>query len=257
MERSCFGPIDDLTPSAPFHHLGIRLDRQPFAMGWNLDGRQKQTDLPADAITFLPAGAAAKIWWSRPVDFACLYFRPDTLTGIAGDKAPAATMEATLSAKAPMLSRLVGLIHKDAEQQHPFGKLVGDSLFLSIAGLLLQDKRLHSDSGYRSHVGDWRVRRALEYIPAHYAEQLSLAAIAQAAESSQFHLARSFRSAMHCSIWQYVIRLRVQTACGLMRNPTLSLAEIGAICGFESYSTFAASFKSSTGASPAAYRSAL
>jgi hypothetical protein len=86
LEQSCFGPMHDLTPSAPFHHFGVRLDRAPLKMGWILDGARSDTDLPSDYVSVIPAGASLKGWWDRPVDLACLYFTPAALTAAAGEE---------------------------------------------------------------------------------------------------------------------------------------------------------------------------
>ena len=86
---------------------------------------------------------------------------------------------------------------------------------------------------------------------------MDLCSIAQAAETSPFHLSRTFRSALGCSVWQYVLRCRVQLAAGLMRDSALTLAEVARMSGFETYSTFAAAFKAARGVAPARFRATL
>ncbi|WP_184084793.1 helix-turn-helix domain-containing protein [Silvibacterium bohemicum] len=58
-------------------------------------------------------------------------------------------------------------------------------------------------------------------------------------------LPRSFRSALGCSVWQYVARQRVPIASGSKIDAALSLTKIAAMSGFERYSSFAATFKAS------------
>jgi len=86
---------------------------------------------------------------------------------------------------------------------------------------------------------------------------MDVSSIAEAVETSPYHLSRIFRSALGCSIWQYVSRSRVQLALGLMKDPGLTLAQVAKLSGFESYSSFAATFKSVRGVSPAHFRAAL
>jgi AraC family transcriptional regulator len=260
LEQSCFGPMHDLTPSAPFHHFGVRLDRAPLKMGWILDGKRADTNLPADHVSVIPAGASLKGWWDRPVDFACLYFTPESLRAAAGEEILSKAgfeVRPAIGVQSPTLSRLVRALHDDAAQGHPYGKMLGDSIFVSMAGLMVNDGRIVSERDYREGIGDRRVRRTLEYIHANLEQALDMGSIAQAAETSPFHLSRSFRSALGCSIWQYVSRRRVQLAAGLMQDSALTLAEVAAMSGFESYSTFAATFKAVRSLSPARYRAAL
>jgi AraC family transcriptional regulator len=252
--------MHDPTPSAPFHHFGVRLDRAPVKMGWMMDGRRMDTNLPADHVSVIPAGASLKGWWDRPVDFACLYFTPAALTAAAGEEMllkAGFEVRPAIGVQSPTLCKLVRALHADAAQGHPFGKMLGDSIFVSMAGLMVNDSRIVSERGYREGIGDRRVRRTLEYIHANLERDLDIGSIAQAAETSPFHLSRSFRSALGCSIWQYVARRRVQLAAGLMQDSALKLAEVATMSGFESYSTFAATFKSVRGSSPARYRAAL
>ncbi|NYF92293.1 AraC family transcriptional regulator (plasmid) [Tunturiibacter empetritectus] len=257
LEQSCFGPMHDPTPAVPFHHFGVRLDRTPLKMGWVMDGRQSNTGLSAGQVSIIPAGASAKAWWDRPVDFACLYFTPASLAAAAGGNvANAADFEIrpAIGVLSPTIVNLIQSIHADAVAGHPYGKLVGESIFISMASLLANDGRIVQDRKYRAGVGDKRVRRALEYIHSHLCEQMDLLSIAQASETSPFHLCRSFRNAVGNSIWQYVARERVRVAGGLMKDAALSLTQIATMAGFESYSSFAATFKASRGLSPSRFR---
>lgn len=83
---------------------------------------------------------------------------------------------------------------------------------------------------------------------------MSLERIALAAETSPFHLSRIFRQTTGLPIWRYVSRLRVELTVGLMHDQALPLAEIAALTGFASYSTYAASFQTEKGVSPSQFR---
>ena len=258
LERSCFGPMHDPTPSVPFHHLAVRLDRAPMKMGWSADGRQLKTDLPHDYVSVIPAGASITSWWSRPVDFACLYFTPQALNEAAGEDVPASRgwqMRLVLAVRAPGISRLIRALAGDAEQRQPYGSMRGEAIFQQLATLLIADGRVLQDTRYKANIGDRRVRRALEFIHAHAAaEDLSLEQIAHAAETSPFHLARVFRQATGYPMWRYVSRLRVQLAIGLMKDPALTLTQVAGLSGFASYSTFAATFRAEHGVAASHFR---
>jgi len=260
LEQSCFGPMHDPTPAVPFHHFGVRLDHTPLKMGWVMEGRQSNTGLTAGQVSIIPAGASAKAWWGRPVDFACLYFTQASFAAAAGGDAVKATdfeIRPAIGVLSPTIVNLIRAIHADAVAGHPYGKLVGDSIFISLASLLMNDRRIVQNRQYRTGVGDKRVRRALEYIHSHLSEEMNLLSIAQASETSSFHLCRSFRSSIGCSIWHYVARERVRVASGLMKDAALSLKQIAMMAGFESYSSFAATWKASYGLSPATFRQSV
>jgi AraC family transcriptional regulator len=258
LEQSCIGPMHDPTPSAPFHHFAVRLDHAPLMMGWMLDGKRADTNMSADHISVIPAGASFTGWLNRPVDFVCLYFTPSALTAAAGEEAVVAAkseIRPVLGMQSPTLCRLVRVLHSDAVQGHPYGRLLGDSIFVNMAALLVNDGRIVSQKLYREGIGDRRIRRTLDYIHAHLNQEIDVCSIAAAATTSPYHLSRTFRSALGCSIWQYVSRNRVQLATGLMKDSALTLAQVASMSGFESYSTFAATFKADRGVSPARFRS--
>lgn len=257
LERSCFGPMHDPTPAAPFHHLAVRLDRSPMKMGWKAEGRQSDTGLPHDHISVIPADASVTSWWNRPVDFACLYFTPQAIASAVGEDMLAAAnweLRLVLAVRAPAISQLIRALTVDAAGRHPYGKMWGEAMFQQLATLLVADGRILGDTRYKAGTGDRRVRHALDFIHAHICEELSLDTIAKASETSAFHLTRLFRQATGYPVWRYVSRLRVQVAAGLMRDQTLTLNVVAALSGFASYSTFAATFCAERGISPSSFR---
>lgn len=257
LERSCFGPMHDPTPAVPFHHLAVRLDRNPVKMGWQSEGRRSQTDLPRDHVSVIPAEAAVTSWWSRPVDFACLYFTPQAVQAAVGEETLGLSrweLTPTLAVQAPAVSNLIRALVRDTDAGHPYGRMRGEAIFQQLAMVLVADGRLFKDTRYKAGIGDLRVRRALDYIHAHISEELNLERIAHASETSPFHLSRSFRQTTGYPIWRYVSRLRVQLATGLMKDSLLSLSQVAALSGFASYSTFAATFSAEHGLSPAHFR---
>ncbi|WP_128915002.1 helix-turn-helix domain-containing protein [Granulicella sibirica] len=257
LEASCFGPIHDALPSVPFHHLAVRLDDEPMKMGWTIDGKRRTTDMPHDHVHVISAEASVNVWWDRPVNFACLYFTPEALQAAAGQdlvRSSVLEVRSDLAVQAPTLSHLVRALHSDTILNRPHGALLGESIFASIATLLANDGRLVNLVHQRKDVGDWRVRRALEFIHANIKENLDLQSIARAASTSPFYLNRSFKSVTGQSIWQYVSQERTRLAAEMMRSPSISLSQIATDAGFESYSSFAAAFKSQFDVSPAQFR---
>lgn len=105
-----------------------------------------------------------------------------------------------------------------------------------------------------ANIADRRVRHALAYIHAHLTEPLSFDAIAAAAATSPFHLARCFRSAVGCTIWQYVLRERARHAATLIRHGRRELSQIASDSGFETYASFVSAVRRVFGVAPAALR---
>ena len=87
-----------------------------------------------------------------------------------------------------------------------------------------------------------------------FAERLSLESLADRAGIHPASLARGFRLDEGATIGDYVSRLRVQHACRLIGDETISLAEIAAACGFADQSHLTRVFKAGTGLTPGSFR---
>jgi AraC family transcriptional regulator len=98
------------------------------------------------------------------------------------------------------------------------------------------------------------VRRACELLHAHFAEPLSLAAVAERVDAPPVRLARAFREAHGCSVGEYVRRLRVEEARRRLAGSDAPISQIAAAGGFCDQAHLSRVFKKATGLTPLAYR---
>lgn len=251
MERSRLGPVRFESEAVAFHHIGLPLDAVPPRAGMRVEGRRRQADLQRDQMMVVAAGDGGEFWWDRPMDSACFYFTDAALAATVGrdPDARAHRLRTTADLHDPVVARLLRALHDDAVAGQPHGLLPGDALFAALAARLVMPGSL--DNGpLRATIADRRVRRALDFIHAHLDGVLDLESIAAAAATSPFHLARCFRGAVGCSIWQYVLRERAGRARALMGDVSLTMAEVAARAGFETYSSFAEAVKRTYGVAP-------
>lgn len=96
--------------------------------------------------------------------------------------------------------------------------------------------------------------RAVRFVHEHFAEALSLAEIARAAQISPSHLIRRFREQLGTSPVQYVQRVRVETAKHLLITTPLRVGEVGEAVGFPDPGYFTRVFHTAVGMSPSAFR---
>jgi AraC family transcriptional regulator len=100
----------------------------------------------------------------------------------------------------------------------------------------------------------WQVRRALQYVQAHYDEDFDLASTAAAVGISKYYLVRLFRSSMGLTLNTYLLQLRVEKAKELLLTPSRTISDVAMELGFSDQSHFARVFKRFTGLTPLAYR---
>lgn len=98
------------------------------------------------------------------------------------------------------------------------------------------------------------LRRAEELIRQHFTEKLSLRTIARAVDVHPSHLARTFRKRHHCSVGEYVRRLRVEYAARALLQPDAALADISLAAGFSDQSHFTHEFKRQMRLTPSQYK---
>lgn len=95
-----------------------------------------------------------------------------------------------------------------------------------------------------------RLQKMLSYIYKHYAQTVTLADIAGAANISRSEAGRCFQSYLGYSPVEALIQYRLQTAQRLLQQTTLTLQEVSSACGFHSVNYFSRQFRTRYGYSP-------
>lgn len=104
---------------------------------------------------------------------------------------------------------------------------------------------------------DQRLRRAVELMHDHYARDLSLAELAQAAYLSDSHFSHLFKEITGLAPHAYLANLRIDRARSLLLTTDLPIGHIASRVGYRSQSHFGRAFKSAAGVSPREYRAGL
>ena len=89
-----------------------------------------------------------------------------------------------------------------------------------------------------------RVERAVDYLYAHYSEDIGLADLADVAGFSRFHFHRIFSGIVGETVGEFLKRIRLQNAASrLFDHPEESVTEVALAVGFSSASVFARAFR--------------
>ena len=127
---------------------------------------------------------------------------------------------------------------------------------LAIEGLALE--LMAGVARQSSHPEDGNTKwlsKARDFVHDRFQESISLAAVAEFADVHPVSLARAFRRTYHCTVGNYVRRLRIELACQKLTGSDASLVEIALSAGFSEQSHFSRTFKRLTGLTPSEYRS--
>jgi AraC family transcriptional regulator len=98
------------------------------------------------------------------------------------------------------------------------------------------------------------LQRTREYIHAHFSDPLTLAQVARAVGVHPVYLGQIFRQEFGETLGEYLNRIRVHAAAGLLANSDLPLSAVAANLGFYDQSHFTRVFRQLTGATPGTFR---
>ena len=118
---------------------------------------------------------------------------------------------------------------------------------------LLAELVVASQKGLASREDD-PVRNACAFIDEHFAEDIRLEDMAQAAAVSPSHLIRLFKRQLGTTPHDYLLRRRITRAKELLAETTLTSAAIAQQVGFSSESSFSYRFTQMVGQGPRAWR---
>jgi AraC family transcriptional regulator len=98
------------------------------------------------------------------------------------------------------------------------------------------------------------LRRACEYMRSRMGDAIALDEIARVVGLSTSHFSFAFKQSTGLAPYTWLRRQRVQSAKGLLHDPTLPLTSIALMLGFANQSAFGVAFKRETGLTPTAWR---
>src|SRR5262249_52105387 len=98
------------------------------------------------------------------------------------------------------------------------------------------------------------LRQGREILHEHFADALSLCDKAKMVDIHPVHMATAFKAHLHCTIGEYLRRLRVDYACRELAQSSKSLAEIASAAGFSDQSHLSRVLRQRLGMTPTEYR---
>ena len=150
---------------------------------------------------------------------------------------------------------LAHLLNLFSDASHPCLPLETLSAVSSLFAWLIKENRYRQISNESSWSS--RIKPVLEYIEAHYNEELSLDVLAKIADMNARYFCKVFSSLTHTSPINYVNMYRIEQAAFMLDTTDLSITHIAASCGFWESSYFTKVFKKFKGITPLRFRQAL
>jgi len=159
-------------------------------------------------------------------------------------------------------AHVVDLVHRlqaQAMGQECFGAVYVQSLSLALASYLSARYGAgakHEPASKPACLSSVQQSQIERFVERELATNFGLVDLAGLVGYSPDHFSRLFKQAFHQSPYQYVLSRRIEKAMSMLRDETLSIAEIASACGFSNQGHLTTVFKRRTGTTPGAYRKA-
>lgn len=140
-------------------------------------------------------------------------------------------------------------LYREAQQVDSVSQLAIEGLLFEVVA---ETSRLEAQRKPDKHPR-W-LAQARDLIHAHFADALTITAIAQTVGVHPVHLSRVFRIHHQCTIGEYIRRLRIDFVCRELSTTSAPLAEIAYDGGFYDQGHLSKVFKRLTGMTPTQYR---
>jgi AraC family transcriptional regulator len=206
----------------------------------------------------LPRGTVDELRWSAPTRRIAVAIQPELFARALDADGGGIELAEHWNLDDPHIAAVVGAMALDLEAGSPAGRLYGQSLATALAVYLLERYAVHRPTvaPVRGGLAPERLKRVLEYIETHLADDLPLADLARVARMSEHWFVERFRRSTGDPPHRYVLRRRIERARRALGDVKrrCSVIEAAAESGFANASHFARVFRRFTGVTPSRFR---
>jgi AraC family transcriptional regulator len=157
----------------------------------------------------------------------------------------------------PLIEQLVLGLDGMLRTWEPTARTYVDHLSVLLAAQLARYHSVRSARGWPSGRPGLTARQlavAREVMEARLAEPIPLADLAAAVSLSVSQFSRQFKTSTGVTPHRFLMRLRAETACRLLRSSTMSIPEVATRCGFSHQEHLTRVLRAQSGITPAAVR---
>lgn len=210
-------------------------------------GRDQVRRIQPGGLFMHPAGRDLTVELGGPLD---------TVHAYLSDQALPVELNEELGTADPLVEQLMLALDGVVRQWEPTARTYVDHLTGLFAAHLAHHystARPRPDSG---RLSERELTAAKELMLGRLAEPIPLADLAATAALSVSQFTRRFKAATGETPHRFLMRLRVEQACRLLRAGSLSIPEIAVRCGFSHQEHLTRVMRARVGTTPAAYRRA-
>jgi AraC family transcriptional regulator len=240
------------------HHIIIPLAGSFEASMVTVGGHIAHSRRTVGQACLVPAGQPYSAVWEEELEDLGIHLDPDYVARQARELVQTDRIDlvADCDIGDPLVHQIGWWLAAEVDAGAPAGAIYAETLVNTLVAHLL---RHYSSAGerFQHHLGGLpkhKLRRVTEFIEENLEHDLTLTEIAEIAELSPFHFARSFKQATGSTPIQFLTQRRIDLAKRLLAESELPIVEIGLRAGFKNQSHFTTLFRKITAMTPKTYR---
>jgi AraC family transcriptional regulator len=227
----------------------------PF--GWRGRGGWRDREIRAGESHLLTFGELNTPRWHRPFEEMSIILEPKYVADVVQDGLPPSRIEfvSQRSVADPTIAWCARKFQSELTADAPNDLLYVDTVTIGLILHLLANYGVAKPKvvAPRGKLNSFQLRAVVEFVHSNLAGDVSLTALAEQAHISPFHFARLFRRTVGLPPHQFVLRLRVHRAIGLLRHGRMTLADVAIACGFHDQPHLIHACRSVIGTTPTQY----
>lgn len=242
VERNLENPEKEsyLKPGSSPGNIVVIHGGQPASLKWKMNGTQKSSVFAGGEAILNPNGLYVAPKWSNQVELLLLAIQPALLNQVAEqmNSGRAVEMIPCFHFRDELLRQLSLKLIVEFEVPGGPDSFYVDSLKHMILAHLIRNYSTNSVEAISSRSGlpHRRLIKILEFIHAHFEDEITVNDLARLAQMSPSHFLVLFKRSMECTPHQYVLNCRMNRAISLLRDTDLPIAEVAKITGFSDQS---------------------
>ncbi len=231
-----------------------------FEMEWRSPGNrhhERRLIVPGDTHIHPANQLVFKRWLAEPrILFTA--FEQSFVERIVTEafETPNCAVATRIAIRDPVISGMAAAWRQELRERGASGRLYAESL---ATAFIIHLYHAHTESKttlrpISNGLGARRLRLVIEYIEAHYADDIRLDVLAGVAGLSTHYFSTAFRESTGLPPYRYLIDWRLQTAKELLLTTNQSIYDIAFDVGFKNHSHFTVNFRRTFGMTPSQFR---
>jgi len=267
--KRAYMSVQEEGPYRRFFKAGRDILLNVIHYGWaeatiTVDGQDHEIDSGPGTITIVPDGVSFGLDLRRTVGTTHLYIRrrvfDHVVRSLYGDDAPNVRLKFCAAVYDPVLEQMCnamrGALHEPSATSATYVEHILQGTVAYLARNHTSTTRTSEASAGPSCLTERQLQRTRELIEELLSDRIVLADIAREFNLGADHFGRLFKRATGVTLYQYIIRCRIERARRLLAETTTPIIEIAPECGFADQVHLTRAFRRMVGTTPAAFRRA-